>query len=102
MRKRKNAIVRCGSDRELALIFNNDLRALYAKLSVGIPLALFRSIIHLQRPCDIQKVHPTVPFFDIIAYSELIRERNYGELPPTMIPVDTMRTSTVTFTAEKP
>jgi len=102
MRKRKDAIVRCGSDRELALIFNGDLRDLYAKLSVGIPLPLFRSIIHLVKPSDIQKAHPNVPFFDIIAYTELIRERNYGELPPTMIPVDTMRTSTATFTAEKP
>lgn len=82
---RKKAIIRCGSDRDLVLIFNHDLKKHYLKIGEGIPLHLFRSIIHLHHPDKVQKAHPDFTFFEITSFMETIRERNGGVFPPTLI-----------------
>ena len=83
--KRKEAIIRCGADRELVLIFNCDLKAYYLKVGAEIPLPVFRSIICLRDARKVLKKHPDIDFYLLMDYFEKILERNYGELPPTLI-----------------
>lgn len=83
--KRRDAILRCGKDRDLVLIFNADLKVHYLRLSKGIPLNVFNAIVKYRNPYLVQDQHPEVNFYQILEWSEKIRERNQGEIPPSFI-----------------
>ena len=83
--KRKEAIIRCGSDRDLVLIFNSDLREHLLKLSRQIPPPIFSSIINLRNPRKVAHAHRECDFYLILEYYEKVLERNHGVLPPSPI-----------------
>lgn len=83
--KRKEAIIRCGSDRDLVLIFNSDLRKQYTKLSKGIPPPIFRSIVFFRDLRRVVNKHRDEDFYLLSSYFEKVLERNHGVLPPTPI-----------------
>lgn len=83
--KRKEAIIRCGRDRDLVLIFNSDLRKHYTRLSKGIPPPIFTSIVSCRNMQRVIKKHKEEDFYLLCSYFEKVLERNHGVLPPTPI-----------------
>ena len=83
--KRREAIIRCGSDLDLVLIFNADLKKHHLTLSKGIPLKVYRAIVYIRDPYKIIRKYPEYTFYQVIEWCEKVQERNQGEIPPTYI-----------------
>jgi len=83
--KRREAIIRCGSDLDLVLIFNADLKRHHLTLSKGIPLHVFSAIVYIRDPHEIILKYPEYTFYQVLEWFEKVRERNQGELPAKFI-----------------